>query len=290
MVFELVIQCSDNPRATRTHERDWLLTILTMIQLFPVFLAFPPGGGKLSVCPGKKFKSARIAFYWLPIQGDFSMKVGHLFQLVVAFVAVLTGSAGQVQAATITTLFAENNALINGGAVYFDINVLNPAGITIKKLFTNTYESFVLANMDVYTRSGTSSGFQTSLSGWTLVSSGLGNSAGRNNPSEFDVTDFSLGVGVTGIAIVSSSAWGHSYTNGNGTNQFYSNSDLSLTLGSAKAVPFVSGPTFSPRVWNGTIEYNVTSGAVPEPTSLAIFVIGACVSGIGAARRRLRVK
>lgn len=195
-----------------------------------------------------------------------------------------------MQAATITTLFATNNGGSNGGAVFFDINVLNPAGITINKLFTNTNESFVLANMDVYTRSGTFSGFESSLNGWTLVSSGLGNSAGENNPSEFDVTDFSLGVGVTGIAIVSSSAWGHSYTNGNGTNQFYSNSDLSLTFGSAKNVPFSASTLFSPRVWNGTIEYNVTSGAVPEPTSLAIFVIGACVSGIGAARRRRRVK
>jgi len=214
------------------------------------------------------------------------MKVGHLFHLIVAFAAVLTASAGQVQAGTITTLFASNNSGSLGNAVYFDINVLNPAGITINKLFTNTQDSFVLANMNVYTRTGTSSGFQSSLNGWTLVSSGLGNSAGFNNPSEFDVTDFYLGAGVTGIAIQASSAWRHNYTNGNGTNQFYSNSDLSLTFGTAKNFPFTSGSLFSPRVWNGTIEYTVT----PEPTSLAIFVIGACVSGIGAARRRRRVK
>ena len=219
------------------------------------------------------------------------MRCFQLFQLVVAFLAVLTASAGQVQAATITTLFAGGNTGGDGGAVYFDINVLSPDGITIKKLFTNTDDSFVLGNMDVYTRSGTSSGFQTSLAGWTLVSSGLGDSAGINNPSEFDVTDFSLGVGVTGIAIVSSSNWGHLYTMGNGTNEFYSNSDLSLTLGSAKTVPFVvDGSVFSPRIWNGTIEYSVSSGAVPEPTSLAIFGIGACVAGIGAARRRRREK
>ncbi len=218
------------------------------------------------------------------------MRCFQLFQLVVAFLAVLTASAGQVQAATITTLFASNNGGNEGGAVYFDINVLSPDGITIKKLFTNTSESFVLGNMDVYTRSGTSSGFQTSLAGWTLVSSGLGDSAGKNNPSEFDVTDFSLGVGVTGIAIVSSSNWGHGYTNGDGTNGFYSNSDLSLTLGSAMNIPFVVGEIFSPRTWNGTIEYSVSSGAVPEPTSLAIFGIGACVAGIGAARRRRREK
>lgn len=218
------------------------------------------------------------------------MKRFNLSQLV-AFAAVLIASAGQVQAAVITTLFASNNYGSNGGAVYFDINVLNPAGITIEKLFTNTERSFVLGNMDVYTRSGTSSGFQESLAGWTLVSSGLGNSAGINNPSEFDVTDFSLGVGVTGISIVSSSSWRHHYTNGNGSNQFYRNSDLSLTFGSAMNVPFVSREqVFSPRVWNGTIQYSVSSGAVPEPTSLAIFGIGASVAGIGAARRCRREK
>ena len=189
----------------------------------------------------------------------------------------------------ISTLFAQNNGGDPGGAVYFDINVTNPAGITIEKLFTNTTASFVLGTMDVYTRSGTISGFQTSLAGWTLVSSGLGDSAGINNPSEFDVTDFSLGVGVTGISIVSSSSWRHSYTNGDGSNQFYSNSDLSLTLGSATNSPF-TGTVFNPRVWNGTIEYSVSSAAVPEPSSLALFGIGACVAGVGASRRRRREK
>jgi predicted outer membrane repeat protein len=214
-----------------------------------------------------------------------------IIQLAMACVAVLVVTAGQVQAGLITTLFARNNTGNNGGAVYFDINVLNPAGITIEKLFTNTNDSFVLGNMNVYTRSGTSSGFQTGLAGWTLVSSGLGNSAGDNNPSEFDVTDFSLGVGVTGISIVSSSSsWGHSYTNGNGSNQFYSNSDLSLTLGSASNAPFTA-PTLNPRVWNGTIQYSVpSSAAVPEPSPLTMFAIGACATGIGAARRRRREK
>ena len=147
-------------------------------------------------------------------------------QLAVACVAVLVTSAGQVQAAIITTLFAADNGGNNGGAVYFDIDVLNPAGITIEKIFTNS-SATVLGSMDIYTRSGTSSGFQSSLVGWTLVSSGTGTLAGVDNPSEFNVTDFSLGFGVTGIAIDASSSWEHQYTDGTGSNQFYSNADLS---------------------------------------------------------------
>lgn len=49
----------------------------------------------------------------------------------------------------------------------------------------------------------------------------------------------------------------------------------------------------STAVWstvNDLILGQPASPAVPEPSSLAIFVIGACVSGIGAARRRRRVK
>lgn len=210
-----------------------------------------------------------------------------VIQLTVASVAVLVAMAGQVQAGVITTLFNANNAGSAGGAVYFDIDVLNPNGITIEKIFTNS-NATVLGSMDIYTRSGTSSGFESSPAGWTLVSSGSGTLAGLNNPSEFNVSDFSLGFGVTGIAIVASSSWRHDYRNGNGSNQFYSNADLSLTLGSATNSAF-SAPVFTPRVWNGTIEYSTTT-AVPEPSSLALFGIGACIAGFGAARRLRREK
>jgi hypothetical protein len=199
-----------------------------------------------------------------------------VIQLTLACVAVLVATAGQVQAGVITTLFNANNAGGPGGAVYFDIDVLNPNGITIEKIFTNS-NATVLGSMDIYTPAG-----------WTLVSSGSGTLAGVNNPSEFNVSDFSLGFGVTGIAIAASSSWGHVYTNGNGSNQFYSNADLSLTLGSATNSAF-DASVFTPRIWNGTIEYSTTT-AVPEPSSLALFGIGACIAGFGAARRRRREK
>jgi len=216
--------------------------------------------------------------------------------MAVACAAVLFATTGQVKAGAITTLFAENNGGNLGGAVYFDIDVLSPAGISIEKIFTNTDETFASGNMNVYIRPGTFSGFTSSAAGWTLISSGLGNSAGNNNPSEFNVTDFILGLGVTGIALESQAGvWGHRYTNGTGTgiggNQFYSNSDLSLTFGSASNVPF-TGTTHNPRVWNGTIQYSVIPelAAVPEPSSLALFGIGASVAAFGAAGRRRREK
>jgi ABC-type uncharacterized transport system involved in gliding motility auxiliary subunit len=71
-----------------------------------------------------------------------------------------------------------------------------------------------------------------------------------------------------GIAMVADPAITLHYTNGNGSNQNYSNANLALFLGSATNVPFTA-PVFSPRVWNGTIYYNTGSCGTPTPTPTA---------------------
>src|SRR5262249_22565328 len=70
-----------------------------------------------------------------------------------------------------------------------------------------------------------------------------------------------------GIAVVADPAITLHYTNGNGSNQNYSNANLALFLGSATNVPFTA-PVFSPRVWNGTIYYTGgPCGPTPTPTA-----------------------
>ncbi len=183
--------------------------------------------------------------------------MARIIQFGIACVSVVASTVIQVQGASISTLFASDNGGGEGGGIYFDVNVLSPAGITIESISTNTDATFTNGQIYIYTRPGTYSGFETSTAGWTLVSSGTGNSAGSNNPSVFVVSNFFLAQANTGIAIVSESGvWGHQYTNGNGSNQFYSNSDLSLTFGSATNTAF-SGGIFSPRVWNGIIQYSM---------------------------------
>ena len=51
---------------------------------------------------------------------------------------------------------------------------------------------------------------------------------------------------------------GHYYTNGDGSNQNFSNADMSMSLGAASNTPFTT-PIFAPRIFNGTVHY-VTSG------------------------------
>lgn len=211
------------------------------------------------------------------------MKFGLIKMAAAAFAIVVSG---QAQAASITTTFASNNGGRNGGVVYFDLNVLNSGGITIERLLTNASETFTGGSLSVYTRAGTASGFQSSTAGWTLASSGVGDSAGENNPTAFDVADFSLAFGLTGIALVSdANAWAHRYTTGNGANQSYSNADLSLAFGSASNAPFSTG-LYQPRVWNGTIEYSVA----PVPLPASFVLLGAGLGGLGliGTRRRRR--
>ena len=90
-----------------------------------------------------------------------------------------------------------------------------------------------------------------------------------------DVSDFTLGPGVTGIAIHNVN-YSSAYTNGTGANQVYSNSDLTLTIGTSSNVFLSAGTVFTPRVWNGTFTYNV----VPEPGPLALLAVGGLAVGV----------
>jgi hypothetical protein len=181
---------------------------------------------------------------------------------------------------SLTTLFAQNNGGSVGGIVYFDINVTNPAGITLSQLDTNT--SLALGNpfgMQVYMKSGTSVGFETNAGAWTLMATGGAVSVGINQPSVVEFPDFPITPGVWGMALVMQGA-AHSYTNGTGANQFYSNADLSITCGKANNVPWAASP-FSPRVWNGTIRYNC-GGAPPVSYCTSGTSTNGCAASITA--------
>jgi hypothetical protein len=181
---------------------------------------------------------------------------------------------------SLSTLFTSNNGGSVGGIVYFDINVTNPAGITMSQIDTNT--SLAIGSpfgMDIYMKSGTSVGFETNAAAWTLKASGGGVSVGQNLGSVVEFADFAVPPGVSGVALVLVGA-AHRYTNGTGANQFYSNADLSITLGKANNVPWAASP-FSPRVWNGTLRYNC-GGAPPSSYCTAGTSTNGCAASITA--------
>jgi hypothetical protein len=184
--------------------------------------------------------------------------------------AVLAASfAPQASAQSLTTLFSHNNDGDIGGGVFFDMSIINPNPLTFYQIASNIGDDApALENgtLDVWVTDlgDTYVGNESSFSAWTLVSSGSGISAGVDNPTIIDIADFTLSPGKYGIALVAGSTWDHAYTNGNGSNQSFSNSDLTLQLGSAKNLPFIAtGIVFSPRVWNGTLYYTPVPGPLP---------------------------
>jgi len=107
---------------------------------------------------------------------------------------------------------------------------------------------------------GTYVGNEGDASAWTSIGTSSGTGLGAGTPSPT-----TLGAAVTltanttyAMALVMDANASHAYTNGDGSNEAFSNADLSIALGAASNEAFTA-PTFAPRVWNGTLNY--TGGA-----------------------------
>jgi hypothetical protein len=189
-------------------------------------------------------------------------------------------------AASIATLFAKNNGGSDGGAVYFDITT-GPNPVTITGLFTNTDSAagITFTDFKVWLLPGTTFvGNESSPLLWQLAATGSGTTAATNSPTEVFLSNpISLTANTLyGIVLQASPEHDFAYTNGNGSNQVYSNADLTLTLGKASNTPF-TGSFISPRVWNGELTY--TTSGVPEPSG-TVTMTSAIMAAVMMKRRR----
>ncbi len=189
---------------------------------------------------------------WISTQGTRYAAVG-------TSAPVLGQTSGQI-----TTTFANNNSQAGN---MFDVTTFANA-ITITSLDLNL--SSGTYTILLYIKAGTYVGYDTTPSAWTEVASGSVTSAGAGLPSLFTVPNIQLAANtVTGFYVTTTSS-GMNYTNGSNT---YSNSDLQLTLGIGKGYPF--GSTFSPRTWNGTINYTVRKApGIPDVDSYTVNLTG----------------
>ncbi len=162
---------------------------------------------------------------------------------------------------SIETTFAANNAGATGYAVNFDANVTALDGIELCGLHLNmnTLTIGTPFTLDVYTRRGTYVGFDTNPAGWTQVSGASAtNAIGSQTYVQLNSPIY-LPPGITGFTVVATGS-ALAYTNGTGTNQTFSNADVTLSLGQVRTTLFSTTSTlFTPRVLNVRLNYKDAS-------------------------------
>lgn len=170
---------------------------------------------------------------------------------------LLLSSAASAQL-SLTTLFAMNGGTSFGGQMLFDLTVRH--GVRITELDTNFFGNAGLpAGLEVYITSPSYIGRENNPAAWTLAARDDGTTvtAGLDRPTRV-VLDrpIPLAPGSYGLAL---RAIGdrHARTNGTGSNEIYSDSNLTIVCGASQNAPW--GSTFTPRVWNGTIYYNLAA-------------------------------
>ena len=180
-----------------------------------------------------------------------------------AAAALLAVAAVTPAQSPLTMPFNANNGLSTSGAiVFFDLNVLSPAGVTVTRLDVNTGNSSVgtVGTIEVYTGPTTFAGSEQNAGAWTLAVSGGVVAQGSNVPSPTCLgSGLFLPPGPHGIAVRHVGV-GVRYTNGTGTNQTGATAELTLSAG-ASISAFFTGTYFNPRVFNGNVHYKV--GNVP---------------------------
>ncbi len=156
----------------------------------------------------------------------------------------------------------------NSSGFYYDIEILNPAGITVTNMAVQIQNLAVPVSIRIYAKPGTHVGHEGNRDAWTLVSTGSGVGTGTPNPTPIDVSDFSLAPGQWAFAIeyvTTPATERFNYSQGSVPTQA-SNVDIALSNGAMWAPIFVGSTLFSPRNWNGCIDYEVgmTGGSLTQ--------------------------
>lgn len=205
-------------------------------------------------------------------------------KLALAAMILFCSNLSTARGDLITTLFNANNGQAGN---MFDVNVLSPLGIGISQLELNL--DVGTWNIELYTKSGTHVGSENTPADWTLRQSSTGlTSVAPNLATAWDITDFNLDSGLSSVYINVTNGPGLNYTNGTGVgNVAASNSSVEIFEGTGNAENF--GNTFSPRVWNGSIEFEpivAPASSIPEPGALVV-IAGMGVALTGGRRKRV---
>lgn len=185
-------------------------------------------------------------------------------------------------AGVITTTFSSNNGFAGN---MFDTTIASN-DLTVTGIDVNLGSSGATTEISVWTRLGSYMGFESDASAWTLQSVNSVTSAGTDEETFVDVSDFALQANsLYGfyVLVTGNNSVSMNYTNGSNT---YTNADLSLSAGIGRGNGAFTGGIFNPRTWNGSIHYNEGAASVPEPATFGLLSIA--LLGLGLRRRRQR--
>ena len=166
---------------------------------------------------------------------------------------VQAGSSGGSD--SIATIFTAGNGQ-NGNM----FNVVATNTVTIDSFIISPQSTGNLT-VEVYYRQGTYIGYETNSSAWTMLGSKTVTvtSGGSGSKLTVPIGGLTIPAGQTYGLYVTFTSGNMNYSNGNGSNQTFSDANMTLNLGVGKSYPF--GGTFNPRVWNGQIYYSLGGGS-----------------------------
>jgi hypothetical protein len=175
------------------------------------------------------------------------------------YAAASAGSGGLTNGSVYTTNVGGNGC--NGGVMF---NITPTVNITVDS-FQNLAGSSGAITVTVYYKTGTYVGSELTAGNWTT--------AGTANITTTTSSMSTINVGA-GINMTAGTTYGifianmySTYTNGTGSNQTYTNADLTLFAGAGLCGVFTSTVN-DPRVFNGTVYYHKGSGC--ESNRLAV--------------------
>ncbi|PJA08898.1 MAG: hypothetical protein COX70_02770 [Flavobacteriales bacterium CG_4_10_14_0_2_um_filter_32_8] len=183
---------------------------------------------------------------------------------------VVSHDGGQSIMATCTNVLY---APVAGGNS-FDGNMFDIAATNNVTIETFAVTVDLPATIEIYAKTGSFVGFESSSAGWTLVGSGAVTGAGVGVPVEVPVDiAYSMNAGSTHAFYVTANAAGTTFNYTNGTtvgNTWASDANITLKEGNGGGYPFAV--TFSPRNFNGNVIYCLPTGVTETLNSNTVSV------------------
>jgi len=164
-------------------------------------------------------------------------------------------NAGGMATNSLQTTFAGGNGS-NGNM--FDIVAINE--VTIDGFDGNLDAG--TGDVYIYYKSGTYVGNETNSAAWTLIGSTSVTSSGAGSPTTIPIpVDVTIPTGQTYAFFVYTDV-GNDYTNGSSAGNVYvQDANIQILEGCGKGSPLFTGGTYSPRVFNGIVNYSYGSGS-----------------------------